>query len=463
MMLPTFALSTSIVVLFGSSMVNAEIDLHIEDDNSIKNAAATIAYDMMTYYKGNQSGGIPGVLPGPPPDPSWGYYWWESGAMWGTLIDYWYYTGDSSYNDDAMAGIQWQTGANNDMMPANWSQSMGNDDQGFWGMTAMSAAETKFPDPPSDRPGWLALAQAVFNTQAWRIDNSSCGGGLRWQVYPYLTGYNYKNSIANGCFFNIGARLARYTNNETYAQFAEETWNWVTSVGYMDKNYNIFDGAHIEENCTDINKVQFSYNSGVYLLGAATMYNYTNGSAIWEERVKGLLNATFTNFFPTNKIAYEIACEAKLSCTTDMFSFKAFLTRWLAATTKMAPFTYDLIMPYLKASAVAAAKQCSGSSPFPGRTCGLSWSKGVAWDGTSGVGQQMAAMSAIFVNLVQQIQAPVTNSTGGTSVGNSAAGSGSTSSLDSVTPPTTGDRVGAGMVTTVVLVGMTGMFGWMSL
>ncbi|KAF7920529.1 uncharacterized protein EAE97_011422 [Botrytis byssoidea] len=462
-MLPTFALSAATAVLLSSSRVNAEIELNLDDDTSIKNAAATIAYDMMTYYKGNQSGGIPGVLPGPPPNPSWGYYWWESGAMWGSLIDYWYYTGDSSYNDDAMAGIQWQTGANNDMMPANWSQSMGNDDQGFWGMTAMTAAETKFPDPPSDRPGWLALAQAVFNTQAVRIDNATCGGGLRWQVYPYLTGYNYKNSIANGCFFNIGARLARYTNNETYAQYAEETWNWVTSVGYMDKDYNIYDGAHVEENCTDINKVQFSYNSGVYLLGAATMYNHTNGSAIWKERVDGLLNATFKNFFPTGDIAYEIACEAKLSCTTDMFSFKAFLTRWLAGTTKMAPYTYDLIMPYLKASAVAAAKQCSGPSPFDGRTCGLSWSKGTDWDGTSGVGQQMAAMSAIFVNLVQHTLAPVTNSTGGTSVGNSAAGSGSTTSLDAVKPPSTGDRVGAGMVTTVVLVGMTGMFGWMSL
>ena len=31
-------------------------------------------------------------------------------------------------------------------------------------MAAMSAAENKFPDPPSDRPGWLGLAQAVFNT-----------------------------------------------------------------------------------------------------------------------------------------------------------------------------------------------------------------------------------------------------------------------------------------------------------
>ena len=97
---------------------------------------------------------------------------------------------------------------------------------------------------------------------------------LRWQVYQYLTGYDYKNSIANGCFFNLGARLARYTNNATYANRAEETWNWITNVGLMDANYNIYDGAHIETNCTDINKIQFSYNMGVWLLGAANMYNY---------------------------------------------------------------------------------------------------------------------------------------------------------------------------------------------
>ncbi len=95
-------------------------------------------------------------------------------------------------------------------------------------------------------------------------------------MYPYLTGYDYKNSIANGCFFNLGARLARYTSNDTYAQHAEVIWDWITSVGLMDENYNIYDGAHIETNCTDINKVQFSYNMGVWLLGAANMYNYVS-------------------------------------------------------------------------------------------------------------------------------------------------------------------------------------------
>ena len=160
--------------------------------DSIKSAAATIAYDMMTFYKGNQSGGIIGVLPGPPPNPANGCmslqhledraeltfidYWWESGAMWGALIDYWHYTGDTSYNNVIEAGIQWQVGEHQDMMPSNWSQSMGNDDQGFWGMTAMSAAETNFQNPPSNQPSWLSLAQAVFNTQAGRPD-AVCGGG----------------------------------------------------------------------------------------------------------------------------------------------------------------------------------------------------------------------------------------------------------------------------------------------
>jgi mannan endo-1,6-alpha-mannosidase len=62
--------------------------------------------------------------------------------------------------------------------------------------------------------------------------------------------------------------------------WAEKTWDWVTSVGLMDADYNIYDGAHVEKNCTDINKAQFSYNNAVYLLGAAYMYNYVSIAAL---------------------------------------------------------------------------------------------------------------------------------------------------------------------------------------
>lgn len=242
--------------------------------DAIKETAATLAWDLLQYYKGNESGQVPGILPGPPP--AGDYYWWEGGAMWGTLIDYWFLTGDKTYNDIIMQALLFQTGPNNDYMPPNYTASLGNDDQGFWGMSAMLAAENNFPNPPADKPQWLALAQAVFNTMASpERHDATCGGGLRWQVPFSNVGYNYKNSIANGCFFNLGARLARYTGNQTYADWAEKTWDWMMGVGFMGKdNEALYDGAHVESNCTDINKAEFSYNNAIFTLGAAYMYNY---------------------------------------------------------------------------------------------------------------------------------------------------------------------------------------------
>jgi mannan endo-1,6-alpha-mannosidase len=116
-------------------------------------------------------------------------------------------------------------------MPANQSSSEGNDDQCFWALAAMSAAETNFTNPPTDKPQWLALAQAVFNEQATRWDAQNCGGGLRWQIYPTNNGYTYKNSIANGCMFHVGARLARYTANDSYVTFAEKHYDWLEKIG----------------------------------------------------------------------------------------------------------------------------------------------------------------------------------------------------------------------------------------
>lgn len=166
--------------------------------DDIRRTAATLAYDTMLHYSGNLSGQVPGILSGPPSENKGDYYWWEGGALMGTMIDYWYSTGDSSYNSVVMQGMLHQVGERKDYMPMNYTASMGNDDQGFWGMSAMLAAETKFPDPPSDQPQWLALAQAVWNTQADpERHDSECGGGMRWQIPPLNVGYNYKNSMCS--------------------------------------------------------------------------------------------------------------------------------------------------------------------------------------------------------------------------------------------------------------------------
>lgn len=193
--------------------------------------------------------------------------------MFGALIDYWYYTGDDTYNAITTQAMIHQIGDYNAFMPPNQTKTLGNDDQAFWGMAALSAAENKFPDPPDSSPSWLSLAQAVFNTQAARWDDSTCGGGLRWQIFSFNNGYNYKNTISNGCFFNIAARLAKYTGNQTYADWAEKAWDWELSVGLMSKDYHYFDGSDDKINCSSVNHIQWTYNAGVHMYGAAAMWN----------------------------------------------------------------------------------------------------------------------------------------------------------------------------------------------
>ncbi|KAI1372591.1 glycoside hydrolase family 76 protein [Hypoxylon crocopeplum] len=431
-----------------------EVDLNSTD--SIRNAAKQVAYDLMTYYHGNESGHVPGILPGPPPDGD--YYWWQGGALWGTMIDYWHFTGDETYNDVTFDAMQFQVGENQDYAPRNWTLSLGNDDQSFWGMSAMLAAENKFRDPPRDDPQWLALAQAVWNEQAAPDQrDDTCGGGLRWQIFSSNKGYDYKNTIANGCFFNMGARLARYTRNDTYAQWSIKTWDWLMDVKYIDQDWNVFDGGHVPYNCTDINRQQYSYNAAILLSGAAYMYDYSNKSQEWADRISGLLDGMERVFF-VNGTLYEPSCEAGL-CSTDMLSFKGYVHRWLAVAGQVAPFIQDRIMALLRSSAEAAVKQCTGGDN--GRQCGFHWTTGV-YDGQTGAGQQMDVLGALSSLLVDEAKAPVTNSTGGTSVGDPNAGS-HAPSLPEDAPLTTGDRAGAGILTAIVLGTTIGGALWMAL
>jgi mannan endo-1,6-alpha-mannosidase len=74
----------------------------------------------------------------------------------------------------------------------------------------------------------------------------------------------------------MAARLAMYTGNASYAQWADTTWDWLNAIGLISPSYQFFDGTDDTQNCTAINHIQWSYNSGIFLLGAANMYNYVS-------------------------------------------------------------------------------------------------------------------------------------------------------------------------------------------
>lgn len=149
----------------------------------------------------------------------------------------------------------------------------GNDDQMFWGLAAMTAAELNYPQVDG-KPSWLSLAQAVFNTQVPRWDKTSCNGGLHWQIWSYQAGWNQKNAISNGGLFQLAARLARYTNNQTYADWANIIWDWSATTPLLNtKTWDIADSTTFPSGCTDHDDDQWTYNYGTYLMGAVYMYN----------------------------------------------------------------------------------------------------------------------------------------------------------------------------------------------
>jgi mannan endo-1,6-alpha-mannosidase len=150
----------------------------------------------------------------------------------------------------------------------------------FWGLAAMTATEYGFPDR-STGFSWLSLAQGVFNTQIKRWDTSSCGGGLRWQIWPYQSGYGMKNSISNGGLFQLSARLARYTGDAIYLQWANKIWDWsVSSPLLSNTTWNVADSTNVDNDCATQGNAQWTYNYGTYLMGAAYMYNYVRNPAI---------------------------------------------------------------------------------------------------------------------------------------------------------------------------------------
>ncbi|KAG5916741.1 hypothetical protein E4U42_007519 [Claviceps africana] len=431
------------------------LSVTVTDDNSLKSVAATVAYGLMKYYAGNVTGGIPGNLPDP-------YYWWEAGAMFGTLIDYWHLTGDTSYNEVTMQAMLHQAGPTKDFMPKNQTLTEGNDDQGFWAMASMSAAENKFPDPPKDAAQWLAIAQAVFNQYVLRWDPADCSGGMRWQIFQFNNGWNYKNSISNGCFFNIAARLHRYTGNATYAEWAGKIFDWHQSIGLITKDYGVHDGITIDLDgtCKRIDVLEWSYNSGVFLHGAAAMYNATRSDK-WKTAVDGFLRHAQSKFLKDG-VVYEQFCEQNKLCNNDQQSFKGYLLRWLASTTQLAPYTYQTVKPILETAATKAVSVCIGSPAAavykgpPGTACGFTWIPGGTFDGIVAVGSMMNALDAVMYNLIAKSSSPVTAVSGGTSRGDPSAGSGGTEDPTKVKPLTAADKVGAGAVTVLLIVGALG-------
>ncbi|XEV02618.1 hypothetical protein FSHL1_007905 [Fusarium sambucinum] len=353
----------SVALLLAQSATVQSMDL--DSRKGILEASKALAGDLIEFYSGNKSGNIPGLLE---EDNGLGdgYYWYQSGAFMSSLVDYWQLTGDDNYNDLVAEGIQWQIGRDKDFMPANQTAQEGNDDQAIWAMAAMTAAEYGFPAPSDKKAQWYNLAKNAWDTQRkrWDAEDDSevCYGGLRWQIMPTNTGFTYKQTLSTALFFNLGARIYRWTGSDEVADYVTMSYSWLDERDLIDRKTGaVYDGAHVDDNCTTINKVQWSVNAASLSMGLAYLYNTTSQEDdTWRRLTEEMVTTTLDTFFTKNGEFKEVAC-TKGTCPRDILTYKALTHRWLAVTTKLAPFLSGKVLPVLVKSAKSLKAESNGN------------------------------------------------------------------------------------------------------
>ncbi|PIG79904.1 endo mannanase [Aspergillus arachidicola] len=430
----------AVLVFLSGQGALANLGIDVNNVDSLKQAGKAVAAPMMDFYRKNETEGIPGKLTDT---------WYVAGSMFMTLIQYWQASGDDTYNAVVSNDLMFQAGENYDYYSKNVSDWLGNDDQMFWGLATITASEAGFPEI-SGKPSWTSLARVVFNMEVERWDKSACNGGMRWQLWPYQEGYTMKNAISNGGLFELAARLARFTKNETYSEWADRIWDWSASTPLLQTDrWYIADSTSNLNNCSDAGDQQWSYNYGTYLAGAAFMYNHTNGSDKWLKRVDGLLDSVLTTFFPkegNGVVLSEVACEPILTCDRNQLCFKGYVAMWLAFTAIL-----------LQGSAAAISKQCSGGDQ---NLCGERWYS-TEPVGPTGLEVQMAALGGITSNLMLfEAQSPKTIESNPNAT-ETEIDHHSDEEPNKPKPITTGDRAGAGIITVVVAIAVAGTVVWM--
>lgn len=380
------------------------LDLDISNPQSVEHAASTIGANLMAY--GPVAGRFPQLQP---------WYWWIGGAAWDTFLSYTAFTNDTQFLTPTIQQLNANVGPANDFVVLANANSEATDDQMFWTFAALDALELRVEPTgmacPATDPGchpFLDLARNSYNDYVARWDAAAgtCGGGLPWGFQDIASNrgqLNYKNAITNGGFFQIAARLARYTGEPAYAQRATQVWDWMAATGLITADGSVLDGADKTTDCKSLTPLEWSYNTGVLVYGAAAMADYTHGqNATWTERVAMLTDAAIAKFTgpvpeaPGVLFERQNDCELQGKCNTDQKTFKGYLARWLGRAASLCPKVQERIRNVLEASATGLAKTCTGGAAET--SCGTQWWTG-AFNGQVEPSQDLAAFDVVVALL----------------------------------------------------------------
>lgn len=170
------------------------------------------------------------------------------------------------------------------------------------------------------------------------------------------------------------------------------------------------------------------------------------------------MDSLFTTFFLPQHggVITDWECEASDECYKDANGplFKGLTVSWLADVALIVPFLREKILPKLQVSAQGAANSCTGNNQ---NLCGNRWYGG--YDGQNSMENAMSGsqiMSAVMLQFLGTSSKPVSTATGGNGTSDPSAGTGERSGPAPLSPITTADRAGAGILTVLFVALMLG-------
>ena len=272
--------------------------------DELKPNAAKIVQNTMYYYQKSPGSDQKGAVRPINRETSDGIQWYESGIMWGAVLEYSRVFQDPQFASIASPALALASSGKvgsflgSNKMFANTLQGKWNDDIAWWGLATVTGAELFGKDAATkDGQSFLQISINTFNEVWQQWDTTKCGGGIYWSRDRKHKEYkSYKSTITNAQMMMLGARLTILTKDEQYMKKAVEIYKWVQKV-LITPDGSVVDGIDVEkdQDCKPPRLQGLSYKSGNLIGALAWMYK-ASGDQNYLKEAGVLARKSFTYF-----------------------------------------------------------------------------------------------------------------------------------------------------------------------
>ncbi|KAJ3276618.1 hypothetical protein HDV01_004151 [Terramyces sp. JEL0728] len=237
--------------------------------------------------------------------------YWPRANVFQTLFDHYEVTGlrDSILNQylDKLSKFDYKGDTNQYL-----------DDRAWLALAALKAHDLRPDQEYIDH----AVHEHQIMQQSW---SDKCGGGVLWTING-----DYKNTIANGLYFELSSKLFLKTRNNFYLNEAQKTFTWIMNAKLYDGKIFLDGIKNIDSMCS-LNGGVYSYQLGVMISGMVNMFKATNDQNWLVQASQMGVNSLPS--FSTNSIIREYSsCDragALSDCGNDGALFKGIYVRGL--------------------------------------------------------------------------------------------------------------------------------------